>query len=138
MCSFDPVKYMETEGEAYSRGAESYEKYGSAIFEALASPLLQKARLVPGETVLDVAFGTGIPSFRAAEAVGPEGRVVGIDLAPGMVEVARAKAAARGATNLSFREADAESLPFADASFDVALCNMGLIHVPDRDIALLK
>jgi len=138
MEAFDPVKYKAMEKEAYSSFAASYEEYGSAIFEALAAPLIHKARLVPGEAVLDVACGIGIPSLTAAGMVGPGGTVTGIDIAPGMIELAKARALKAGLANVIFREGDAESLPFPDESFDAVLSNMGLIHVPDRAAALCE
>jgi len=136
MTTFDPVQYKKVEREVYSITASSYEKYGSKSFEAYAQPLLEGAGLKPGQHVLDVACGTGIPSLMAAPFVAPGGTVTGIDLAPGMVELAREKAEERGLKNVTFREADGESLPFPDESFDVVLCNHGLVHMTDRGKAL--
>jgi len=136
MAPFDPIKYKEIEREVYSRTAESYAKYGASIFESMASPLLQEVNLKPGQKVLDVACGIGIPSLSAAEMVAPNGSVVGVDLASGMVEMARSRAAEKGLKNVEFREADAENLPFEDRSFDVVLCHLGLIHFTDRAKAL--
>jgi len=136
MATFDPIKYKEIEREVYSRTAESYAKYGASIFESMASPLLKGANLKPGQKVLDVACGIGIPSLIVAEKVAPHGLVVGIDLAPGMIEKARSRAGEKGLKNIEFREADAENLPFEDGSFDVVLCHLGLIHFTDRMKAL--
>jgi ubiquinone/menaquinone biosynthesis C-methylase UbiE len=136
MSTFDPVKYKEIEREVYSRTAENYAKYGALIFESMASPLLKRINLKPGHKVLDVACGIGIPSLSAAEIVAPNGSVIGIDLAPGMIEIARSRAANRGLKNVEFQEADAESLPFEDRSFDAVLCHLGLIHFTDRGKAL--
>jgi len=136
MTAFDPMKYKEIEREIYSRTAESYAKYGTSIFESMASPLLKRINLRPGQKILDVACGIGIPSLHAAELVGPHGLVIGIDLAPGMIEMARSRAAEKGLKNIEFREADAESLPLEDRSFDAVLCHLGLIHFTDRVRAL--
>jgi len=136
MTSFDPIKFKEIESEVYSRTAESYAKYGGPIFESMASPLLRGVNLKPGQKVLDVACGIGIPSLSAAEMVAPNGSVTGIDLAPGMIEIGRSRAAQRGLKNIEFRESDAENLPFADRSFDIVLCHLGLIHFTDRGKAL--
>lgn len=136
MTTFDPIQYKKIEREVYSITAPSYEKYGSKSFEAYAQPLLEGAGLKPGQHVLDVACGTGIPSLMASPFVAPNGTVTGIDLAPGMVELARKKAEERGLKNVTFREADGESLPFPDESFDVVLCNHGLVHMTDREKAL--
>lgn len=73
MVTFDSIKYKEIEREVYSRTAESYERYGASIFESMASPLLKGVNLEPGEKVLDVACGIGIPSLSAAEKVAPHG-----------------------------------------------------------------
>ncbi|OGP73804.1 MAG: hypothetical protein A2V86_09590 [Deltaproteobacteria bacterium RBG_16_49_23] len=136
MTAFDPIQYKKIEREVYSFTAASYEKYGSKSFEAYAQPLLEGARLKPGQHVLDVACGTGIPSLMASPLVEPGGAVTGIDLAPGMIELAKKKAEERGLKNVTFREADAESLSFPDESFDVVLCNHGLVHMTDRGKAL--
>ena len=136
MTPFDAIKYKEIEREIYSRTAESYAKYGASIFESMASPLLKGANLRPGRKVLDVACGIGIPSLSAAARVAPNGSVIGIDLAPGMIEKARSRAAEKGLKNIGFQEADAESLPFGDGSFDVVLCHLGMIHFTDRAKAL--
>jgi ubiquinone/menaquinone biosynthesis C-methylase UbiE len=134
--AFDAGHYKKVEREVYSTTATSYDKYGGNTFRAYARHLLDGARLKPGQQVLDVACGPGIPSLMAAPLVAPHGAVVGIDLAPGMVELAERKAEEAGLTNVTFREADAEDLPFQNNSFDVVLCNHGLVHTTDRVKAL--
>jgi len=136
MAEFDKAKYKAIEREAYSRKARSYEKFGSAIFENLASPLLEMSQIRPGEKVLDVACGVGIPSLAAAKLIAPGGSLVGVDLAPGMVDLARIRAQRLGLSNVSFQEADAEQLPFPNESFDAVLCHQGLAHFTDRTNAL--
>jgi ubiquinone/menaquinone biosynthesis C-methylase UbiE len=136
MATFDPIRYKEIEREVYSRTAENYTRFGGPIFESMASPLLKGANLKPGQKILDVACGIGIPSLKAAEMVAPSGSVIGVDLAPGMIEMARSRVAEKGLKNIEFREADAESLPFENRSFDTVLCHLGLIHFSDRTRAL--
>lgn len=136
MTVFDPIQYKKIEREVYSLTATSYEKFGSTPFEAYAQPLLEGAQLKPGRHVLDVACGTGIPSLMVSPLVEPGGTVTGIDLAPGMIALAKMKAEERGLKNVTFREADGESLPFPDESFDAVLCNHGLVHMTDRAKAL--
>jgi len=114
--------------------AENYERYFvPAIGKPLASELVERAALRPGERVLDVACGTGIVAKLAATRVGP-GSVVGIDINPGMLAVA--SAADPDAQSVEWVEASAEALPLVDGSFDVALCQMGLQFFPDRPAAL--
>lgn len=132
MTQFDPAQYKLIERQVYSTTAPSYEKYGSKTFETYAEPLLEQAGLKQGQHVLDIACGPGIPSLMAAHRVGPAGTVTGIDLAPGMVELARQKAHEQGLKNVTFQEADGEALPFPDESFDMVLCNHGLVHMTDR------
>ena len=78
----------------------------------MASPLLEGADVKSGQKVLDGACGIGIPLLSTARAVVPDGLLVGIDLAPGMVEFARSRAAEMGLRNAEFREADAKNLSF--------------------------
>jgi SAM-dependent methyltransferase len=115
--------------------AEAYDRYfGPAIFIPWASELLERAALLPGERVLDLACGTGIVARLAAPLVGAEGEIVGVDVSPAMVEVARASAP-RGAKT-DFREGDAVALDLPAERFDVTLCQQGLQFFPDRAAAL--
>ena len=117
-------------------GAENYQRY---FVPAIATPasvdLLRTAALQPGEQVLDVACGTGVIARLAAERVGPTGSVTGIDVAPDMIEVAKATAATP-APPIDWHVGDATSLPFPDGSFDAVLCQMGLMFIPDRVAAV--
>ena len=81
------------------------------------------AALEPGETVLDLGSGGGIDCFLAARRVGPDGRVIGVDMTPEMIDRARANARDTGAANVEFRLGEIENLPVADASVDVIISN---------------
>jgi len=94
------------------------------------------AQIRPGEHVIDVACGTGLVTFPAAEAVGESGRVVGTDISDEMIRGVRREAAPRGVEHASFERMDAESLELGDEEFDVALCSLGLMYVPDPLAAL--
>ncbi len=114
---------------------ENYERFFvPAIGRPLAIDLVEAAVLAPGEHVLDVACGTGIVARLASERVGPGGTVVGLDVNPGMLGVARASEP-KGAT-LEWRQADAEKMPFSDGLFDAVLCQMGLQFMEDPLAAL--
>jgi SAM-dependent methyltransferase len=89
-------------------------------------------KLQPGETVLDLGCGGGFDSFLAAKAVGPEGRVIGVDMTPEMVSKARENAEKMKVTNVSFRLGEIEHLPVADASVDVLLSNCVINLSPDK------
>jgi ubiquinone/menaquinone biosynthesis C-methylase UbiE len=118
----------------WDKAAESYEPFWHRQLEPAQSLLLRLAAPSPGERVLDVACGTGIVSFRAAALVGERGSVLGTDISDNMV--ARARAAAEGRPNVTFARMDAERLEVEPATFDVALCGLGLMYFPDPARAL--
>lgn len=90
------------------------------------------AGLMPDETVLDLGSGAGLDCFLAAERVGSGGRVIGVDMTPEMVELARAHAARAGATNVEFRLGEIEHLPVEDGTVDVILSNCVINLSPDK------
>lgn len=101
-----------------------------------AEALVAAVRPVAGERVLDVATGPGIVALAAARAVGPTGRVLATDLVPEWAAIVADGAAREGVANVAFRAMGAEDLDLPDASFDVALCQFGLMFVPDPGRAL--
>jgi ubiquinone/menaquinone biosynthesis C-methylase UbiE len=116
--------------------AGDYEALWQAQLADARAGLLAMAASAPGERVLDVACGTGLVSFEAARAVGRQGRVFGTDLSGQMVDAARLRASSEALPNVDFARMDAESLALPDASFDLALCALGLMYVPDPERAL--
>ncbi|QLG61669.1 arsenite methyltransferase [Halorarum salinum] len=90
------------------------------------------ASLEEGDGVLDLGSGAGFDCFLAAREVGPEGRVVGVDMTPEMVERGRENAEANDATNVEFRLGEIEHLPVADRSVDVILSNCVVNLSPDK------
>ena len=116
--------------------AERYENHlVPTLFDPWAKDIIRRAVLEPGERVLDIACGTGVVARHAANLIGDSGGVTGIDLNDGMLEMARTQAEKIGA-KVEWRQGDAEELPFADGSFDVALCQQGLQFFPDKVAAL--
>ncbi len=110
-----------------------------SVFERAAQHvsdrLVELAAVGPGARVVDLATGIGEPAITAARRVGTAGRVVAIDQSPGMLAVARERAAALGLGNLEFRVGDIESLEAEEHGFDSGLCRWGLMFVPDLDAA---
>jgi ubiquinone/menaquinone biosynthesis C-methylase UbiE len=112
--------------------AEAYEaKFVPAMFGEWAPYLVEAAGVEPGHAVLDVACGTGVAARAAADRMGGRGTVVGVDLNPAMLDVAR-----RLRPDIEWRQADAADLPFVAGSFDVVLCQAALMFFPDRVQAL--
>ena len=93
---------------------------------------VEHLKLQPGETVLDLGSGPGLDAFLAAQAVGPQGRVIGVDMTPAMLERARRNAERGGFANVEFREGRLEALPVADASVDAVTSNCVVNLVPDK------
>jgi SAM-dependent methyltransferase len=109
-----------------------------AVFASWVPQVVALANPKSGERVLDVACGTGVVARLAAVRVGGGGNVVGLDLNPGMLAVAASIALETPATSapITWREASATKMPFADASFDIVYCQLGLQFFPDRSAAL--
>jgi SAM-dependent methyltransferase len=108
----------------------------AAFTRGATEAILEAAHLRPGMRVLDLACGVGDPALSIAAEVAPSGRVTATDLGPGMMSLAEELARKKGLANIEFREANAESLPFADASFDVLSCRFGIMFFPDLAKAL--
>ena len=118
--------------------AESYENYMvPGLFAPWASYLVQYANAQPGERVLDVACGTGIVARHIAPRLGAQGMVIGLDLNLDMINVARA-AAQREGLAIGWRVSPAEELQFPDGSFDLVVCQFGLMFFTDRHKALTE
>jgi SAM-dependent methyltransferase len=122
-------------GENYALSAQAADFYEStfvpALFGEWARRLVAAAGVTPGQSVLDVACGTGVVARTAAERTGPEGSVVGLDRNEAMLDVAR-----RVRPDLWWQVGDACALPFPDGSFDVVLSQAGLMFFDDRMRAL--
>jgi SAM-dependent methyltransferase len=91
------------------------------------------AGLRPGEVVLDLGSGGGIDCFLAAKQVGPQGHVIGLDMTPDMIKLARRNAKRMGVTNVDFRFGEMEDMPLPDASVDVIISNCVINLSPDKD-----
>jgi len=92
---------------------------------------ISRLRLKPGDRVLDLCCGTGASALPAAEAVGPSGTVLGVDITAALLDRGRAKAAAAGLHNLRFDRTAAEDLTFPPASFDAVISVFGLFFIDD-------
>jgi SAM-dependent methyltransferase len=108
----------------------------SAFTRGATDAVLEAAQLRPAMRVLDLASGVGDPALSIAAKVAPSGRVTASDLGPGMMSLAEELARKKGLSNMEFREASAEALPFEDESYDVLTCRFGVMFFPDLQKAL--
>jgi ubiquinone/menaquinone biosynthesis C-methylase UbiE len=119
--------------DVWRESAQYWTRHSDTIhqmFVPLTRALIERAGIVAGQNVLDVAGGAGEPSLTIAEAVGPGGTVICTDGVAEMVEAARAEAQRRGLSNVQFRQCAADSLPFPDESFDVVVSRLGVMFFP--------
>lgn len=115
-------------GSAFRVAAsQKWRRHSAAMGSAVTRAIVELAAPAPGMRVLDLACGTGEPAISLASEVGPRGGVAGIDLNTELLEVARRRAGQRSLGNVSFSAADAHSLPFADASFDLVSSRLGVM-----------
>lgn len=126
----DPVAFREFEKAGWERKSAAYEERAAELGGMLVGPLLTAAGIGSGDRVLDVATG---PGWIAAGAHERQATVVGVDLAESMVAIAR-----RRYPDVDFRVADAEDLPFPDATFDIVVCNLGLPSFPRPERAVAE
>lgn len=127
----EPKLQRRIQRYGWDKASESYEPFWSRQLKPAQDRLLEVARLRPGERVLDLACGTGLITFPAAEQVGENGAVVATDLSQKMVETIERETAARRLSHVRAVRMGSEELRFEDGSFDVVLNGLGLMYVPD-------
>lgn len=125
----------------WRESAAYWEQHAAAVrrlFAPISAALIKTARISAGQRVLDVAGGTGEPSFEIAAIVGAQGRVVCTDAVAEMVAAAERLAHQQGIHNVEFKTCVADSLPFADGSFDAAVSRLGAMFFEDTTKALAQ
>lgn len=133
------TEFKTQDAASYNQVAQSFDRLVTQLSAPVAARLVALAGLAPNNHVLDVGSGTGIVALRAAGTMGPSGRVVGIDLSDGMLEVARQNAREQGLADcVEFRKMDAESLDCQNGSFDAVVSLFALRHFPHPEMALKK
>jgi ubiquinone/menaquinone biosynthesis C-methylase UbiE len=120
----------------YNAAADSYDHAANSFWARFGRRTVERLRLPPGARVLDVCCGSGASAIPAAEAVGPGGFVLGVDLAEKLLDVARTKARDRGLPNVEFRAGDLLDLGLPRAEFDAVVCVFGIFFVPDMAAAV--
>jgi ubiquinone/menaquinone biosynthesis C-methylase UbiE len=115
----------------YNAASDHFDDEPLGFWERHGERTVARLALRPGADVLDVGCGTGASALPAARRVGPAGKVVGIDLAERLLEIARRKAANRNLDNVEFRFGDMEHLGYPDQHFDAVICVFAIFFVPD-------
>jgi SAM-dependent methyltransferase len=132
----DDVKTKALQKAAWDDTAEGWKRWWPTFERAAQTVndrLVELATVRAGNRVLDIATGSGEPALTAARIVGRSGRVVAVDMSPGMLAIARERIDAAGLHNVEVIESDAESLNLDASSFDAVLCRWGLMFMPDLD-----
>jgi ubiquinone/menaquinone biosynthesis C-methylase UbiE len=121
---------------AYNAAADHYDDPANSFWGRFGRRTVERLGLQGGERVLDVCCGSGASALPAAEAVGPRGSVLGVDLSARLLALARAKADARRLRNSEFRLGDMMDLGLPAAHFDAVVCVFGIFFVPDMAAAV--
>jgi ubiquinone/menaquinone biosynthesis C-methylase UbiE len=126
-----PENAQERAAFTYNAASDFYDASPLSFWGYFGRRTIELASLSVGSRVLDVCCGAGASALPAAEAVGPTGNVIGVDLAKQLLESARTKAIQRRLGNIEFEVGDMLSMRFSVASFDAVVCVFGIFFVPD-------
>jgi len=132
--AFDPQAFKMATRSQWEKAARGWNEHAPSIRAWLRAPtdaMIEMAGVTRGARVLDVAAGAGDQTLDIAGRVGPGGFVLATDLSPAILELAQANAGRAGHRNVATQAADGERLPVEDASFDAAVCRLGLMLFPD-------
>jgi SAM-dependent methyltransferase len=131
---FDAEKFKATTRDQWDKHAKGWNDNSVQVRDWLresTAAMLEMAEIRPGARVLDVAAGAGDQTLDVAKRVGPNGSVLATDLSPAILEFAKDNARRAGYPNVETQAADGENLNVAEASFDAAICRLGLMFFPD-------
>jgi ubiquinone/menaquinone biosynthesis C-methylase UbiE len=120
----------------FDRSASQYGTKGSSFFNYFGERLVEQSGVCVNQRILDVATGRGAVLFPLAKAVGPLGKVIGIDISPQMIRESTQEAKEKGVDWVHLQCMDAEQLAFADHSFDAVFCGFSLFFFPALSQAL--
>ena len=132
----EPKLHRRVQRYGWDLAVADYDLYFVPLLKHCSERCIDLLDLKPGERVLDVATGTGVAAFMAAESVGPQGEVVATDISQKMVDSISAEGERRGLTNMRFERVDAEELGYPDGSFDAVMCVLGLMYPADPQRAI--
>ncbi|MDI1475427.1 class I SAM-dependent methyltransferase [Polyangium sp. y55x31] len=124
--------------KTYSAAALHFDDPPLAFWSRIGNGTVSRVPLAPGDRVLDVCCGSGASAIPAAQAVGPRGSVLAVDLADALLARGRAKARSLGLSNIEFRCADFEALDTPAEHFDAVVCVFGIFFVADMPAAVRR
>jgi ubiquinone/menaquinone biosynthesis C-methylase UbiE len=122
--------------KTYNAAADHYDHPALSFWDRFGRRTVERMSLIPGMNVLDVCCGIGGSALPAAKRVGPTGSVIAVDLAQNLLTKGIKRAEELSLTNIEFRRADLEALPFSDQSFAAVICVFGIFFVPDLSRAV--
>ncbi|UQA55855.1 class I SAM-dependent methyltransferase [Polyangium aurulentum] len=122
----------------YASAASHFDDPPLAFWARIGKATVSRVPLGPGDRVLDVCSGSGASAIPAAQAVGPEGSVLAVDLADALLARGRAKAGSLGLSNIDFRSADFEAMDIPPEHFDAVVCVFGIFFIPDMAAAVRR
>jgi len=131
-----PENAQDRAAFTYNAAADFFDASPLGFWDYFGRRTIELASLPRGSRVLDVCCGTGASALPAAEAVGPTGKIIGVDLAEELLELARRKAVQQRLGNIKFEVGDMLSLRFPTESFDAVVCVFGIFFVPDMPRAV--
>lgn len=130
------VEVQTKVASAYNAASDSYDGPPLSFWERFGRRTVERLSLQPGQRVLDVCAGSGASALAVAERVAPGGRVLAVDLAQDLLNLARAKAGQRKLRNIVFQVGDFEELGLPDNHFDAVICVFGIFFVSDMSRAI--
>lgn len=133
-----PANAQDRAAFTYNAAADFFDASPLSFWDYFGRRTIELASLPSGSRVLDVCCGSGASALPAAEKVGPNGNVIGIDLAEQLLDLARTKAIRQRLTNVEFEMGDMLSMRFPPAAFDAVVCVFGIFFVPDMAKAVLE
>jgi ubiquinone/menaquinone biosynthesis C-methylase UbiE len=128
--------YKEWITRVFDRSSEQYSQIGPRFFQYFGQKVVERAGVMEGSTILDVACGRGANLVAAYDKAGPAGKVIGVDLSAQMVAETQKELASSGLDAIQVKQMDAEELQFLAGTFDFVLCGFALFFFPDVEKAL--